>query len=578
MPRLAAIVLVFALTHVTGWARAASEPVIAVLYIDNHSGDSAYDVLEKGLADMLVTDLSQQGLTVVERARLQALIDEQKLQKSAFFDPKTAVKVGQGLGATHVVSGALMAMKPEIRLDLRMIEVATGEVVVTAKVDGPSEALFELEQELVGRFVAAFERRFAAPGMPETKVRDVQALLEYSRGLDLADRGELEEAKKTIEKTIRLSPSFGLARRLKDDLQKRIEASRDRRDALITQHMKTLAMRAKAAIGERDAGRRFERLAWRHLELQLLASALAPLMSDTPLGVAALGQEEAHLEAMLRWAERAREYVVELDAILASKPGAFWKAKLPDDAEALARQLRIDTSAQVDPIEARLTLAEFLLMGKLRGPADLSLMIAPPLANVHATWDKRAWQALAEADALASRQSLEYRGVRVLEQWGEALWFRGRIDDAVAKWQTILDRYPTSRQYDQIERKIKHVLGLEMDHTARELARWAQALTTCEDMGFRVGIDTVVYRRVRMTGLQALSDTVSEVEKACHEHPAAKLTWEYIYSWVARYFGKHGRCAEFETWMERAIAAGASKSDVRGWRDNWTKCPKPATP
>ena len=72
--------------------------VVTVLYFDNNTNDPAYDVFGKGLADMMITDLSRvDDLAVVERAKLQALIDEMSLQQSDYFDPATAQKLGQGL-------------------------------------------------------------------------------------------------------------------------------------------------------------------------------------------------------------------------------------------------------------------------------------------------------------------------------------------------------------------------------------------------------------------------------------------------------------------------------------------------
>ena len=65
-----------------------SKRVVAVLYFDNNTGDSALDVLQKGFADMMVTDLSSvEQLQLVEREKLQAIIDEQKLQRQKYFDP-----------------------------------------------------------------------------------------------------------------------------------------------------------------------------------------------------------------------------------------------------------------------------------------------------------------------------------------------------------------------------------------------------------------------------------------------------------------------------------------------------------
>ena len=68
--------------------------------------------------------------------------------------------------------------------------------------------------------------------------------------------------------------------------------------------------------------------------------------------------------------------------------------------------------------------------------------------------------------------------------------------------------------------KIKADLGLVHEHGASEMSRYAKVLKGCDDMDLRVGIDTVLYRRTRMAGLQAVHDTVKEIEKACRGNPA----------------------------------------------------------
>src|SRR5690348_5765817 len=56
---------------------ATPRPVVTVLYFDNNTNDRSYDVLQKGLADMLITDLSAvEAIQVVERAKLDQLIRE----------------------------------------------------------------------------------------------------------------------------------------------------------------------------------------------------------------------------------------------------------------------------------------------------------------------------------------------------------------------------------------------------------------------------------------------------------------------------------------------------------------------
>jgi|GEM_PF-1548876 len=575
MLRPAHAVLALSVLLVSASLARAADPVLAVLYVDNHSDDAAYDVLEKGLADMLVTDLTAQGLTVVERSRLQALIEEQKLQRSAFFDPKSAVKVGQGLGASHIVMGALAAMKPELRIDLRLVEVATGKVVVTAKVNGPSASLFDLEQQLVERFVTAFERRFAAASMPQTKVRDVEALLEYSRGIDLADKGDLEAARKKIEQTIKLSPSFGLARTRKDEIIKRIESSRDRRDLVFEEHQKTLEQHCKEGLASKMTAPG-TLLAWRGMEAGLLGLRLAPLLSNERSGIAALGQDKALRTAMLALAESLSRYLIELDAFRAGmKPNAIFEARLSPADEKLARELRLDPRAQDTPSEARHELAKFLLLGYLRIDSERSVSLAPPLANLDKTWGARAWKIIAEADKLAAAGPFEHYAISVLDDWAEALYLRNRSDEAIAKWQEILDRYPTSKRFEYFEKKIKGVLGLVHDNEASQIESWAKGLSTCTDMPLRVGMASIRSRRMRMLGLEALPDIAAEVERACKDQPGLKNYWKSLYSSLALEYGEHGRCAEFESYMARSLKVGGSASETDAYRKNYTKCPLP---
>ena len=73
---------------------------VAISYFDNTSGLEEYNPLSKGLADMLITDLSNvKSIQIVEREKLESLLQEIDLGESKFMDPSTAQKLGKGLGA-----------------------------------------------------------------------------------------------------------------------------------------------------------------------------------------------------------------------------------------------------------------------------------------------------------------------------------------------------------------------------------------------------------------------------------------------------------------------------------------------
>src|SRR5262245_8149104 len=136
----------------------AAVATVMVLYFENRTNDRQLDVLSKGIADMLVTDLSSvDGLQVVEREKLDALLKEIDLQKTKFFDPATAQKLGKGIGASHAIAGSIAALEPEVRIDVRLIEVATGKVVMGDHVVGKKDQFFALEGELGKKFVVGSE-------------------------------------------------------------------------------------------------------------------------------------------------------------------------------------------------------------------------------------------------------------------------------------------------------------------------------------------------------------------------------------------------------------------------------------
>ena len=70
---------------------------------------------------MMVTDLtSTNQAIVVEREKLQKLVDELALQRSSFFDANTAQKLGRGVGAQYAVTGAFTSVEPRLRTRRRI--------------------------------------------------------------------------------------------------------------------------------------------------------------------------------------------------------------------------------------------------------------------------------------------------------------------------------------------------------------------------------------------------------------------------------------------------------------------------
>lgn len=108
-------------------------PTVAVMpSFDNSSlvNHADYESLGKGIADVIITELAgNPAIRVVERERIQQLIDEQNLGASGRVDKSTAVQVGKLLGVHHMIFGGfIIDPKGNMRLDARAVNVETSEI------------------------------------------------------------------------------------------------------------------------------------------------------------------------------------------------------------------------------------------------------------------------------------------------------------------------------------------------------------------------------------------------------------------------------------------------------------------
>jgi TolB-like protein len=102
---------------------------IAITYFDNTGGEAQMDRLKKGLADMLISDLSNvRMLKIVERDKLESILKEQKLSYTKEFDALTDAKIGKLLGAKQIIVGSYFEMYGSLRIDARFVDVETGSI------------------------------------------------------------------------------------------------------------------------------------------------------------------------------------------------------------------------------------------------------------------------------------------------------------------------------------------------------------------------------------------------------------------------------------------------------------------
>ncbi len=184
---------------------------IAVIYFDNGSDNKELSRLRKGLADMLISDLSKiKMLNVIERARLEELLKEQKLNNTKAFDASTASKVGKLLGVQYILTGSFFEIVGSLRVDARIIDVETGKIIKSDGVDGATTTFFDLEKQLVLKIAGGLnvDMEVGNKGEVKTTALSYETSLLFSDGLDLMDKGETSKAIEIFKKILKTNPDF----------------------------------------------------------------------------------------------------------------------------------------------------------------------------------------------------------------------------------------------------------------------------------------------------------------------------------------------------------------------------------
>lgn len=198
-----------------------SRPTVAILDFDVGAtiGQEAddYQALRRGLAAMTISELSvNPGVRVVERAQIQQILQEQDLGRSDRVDPQTALRVGRLLNAKYMVTGTIYDVRGDFRIDARLFNVETTQIIKTQRVSGRLDNVFDLVQRLAADLMRdanlpPLERRAVEEhrqqGAPPT-----QAVMAYSRAVLYADRGDKERAVEQYRRAIAAFPNYSQAK------------------------------------------------------------------------------------------------------------------------------------------------------------------------------------------------------------------------------------------------------------------------------------------------------------------------------------------------------------------------------
>lgn len=133
------------------------KPLVAVMPFAYKANNPEYAGLEKGMGEALTAELvKSRKFRMVERGRIETLLQEMKLQQSGVVDSAAAAQVGTQLGAQAYVLGSVTNVSVEdvwrsvkfaekttrivsVEAEVRLVDLKTFEVLASGRAVGKSK-------------------------------------------------------------------------------------------------------------------------------------------------------------------------------------------------------------------------------------------------------------------------------------------------------------------------------------------------------------------------------------------------------------------------------------------------------
>jgi serine/threonine protein kinase/tetratricopeptide (TPR) repeat protein len=190
---------------------------LAVMYFDNLSQDQGLRWLERGVTEMLTTNLAQfQNLEVLSSQRLFDIIHTLGKEKLERIDRRTATEVARKANVQAVVSGSILKVDSKIRLNVVLEGMDTGRVLFSDKVDGDNvQEIFHMVDELTMKIAVNYGVAPSpvekTPSISEMTTHSVEAFKLYQQGIENSGNLNIFEAIRNFEGAIAIDPQFALS-------------------------------------------------------------------------------------------------------------------------------------------------------------------------------------------------------------------------------------------------------------------------------------------------------------------------------------------------------------------------------
>ena len=193
-------------------------PAVAVMTFTNITSEPADDWIGSGIAETVTADLKElEGVSVIGRAQIFGELKQLGDGRLDRLDDSVTLDVGRRLGASWIVGGAYQRLGAAIRITAQFIEVESGTLLKTVKVDGKTDHIFELQDKIVYELGQGLNLQLDDSAIRRIEKRDtesMEAYEAYSHGMmniRMASHESIERAIHLFEKAIEHDANYASA-------------------------------------------------------------------------------------------------------------------------------------------------------------------------------------------------------------------------------------------------------------------------------------------------------------------------------------------------------------------------------
>lgn len=187
---------------------AAAMPMVAVLPLQNLSGDPRRDYFSDGLTEDIISALGRySALRVMSRNAVEPFKTR----------PATPQAVRTELGVRYVVKGSIRESDGRLRTAIELSDTEKGEVLWSQRYEGEGRQVFEIQDRIVTNIVGALAVKLTRLERERSAAKSPESLEAYDLVLRARElvyrmtRDTNRQARELLARAVQLAPDFGEA-------------------------------------------------------------------------------------------------------------------------------------------------------------------------------------------------------------------------------------------------------------------------------------------------------------------------------------------------------------------------------